>query len=204
MNRLCSVFKIYSQFMEQKSQATLQSLLDKESIRECLYRYCRGIDRADEAWLRSAYWPDAHDCHGAYRGNVEGFFAQALPRLQAGGRGVHQITNILIDLHGARATVESSFFALQTQVSSTTQETWLCGRYLDLFEKREDQWRIADRTVVYDWIEERTRAELAQSNDSLFGKRQPVGGRAPNDPLYAFLQAARSVPGAISAHDDDM
>ena len=66
----------------------IQNLLDKEAIRDCLYRYCRGIDRADEAILRSAYWPDAHDRHGAYVGDVEGFFAQALPRLRCGGRGV--------------------------------------------------------------------------------------------------------------------
>lgn len=59
--------------MEHDCQAMIQNLLDKEAIRDCLYRYCRGIDRADEAILRSAYWPDAHDRHGAYVGDVEGF-----------------------------------------------------------------------------------------------------------------------------------
>ena len=50
------------------SATDLQALLDREAIRDCLYRYCRGIDRADEAALRSAYWPDATDCHGAWNG----------------------------------------------------------------------------------------------------------------------------------------
>lgn len=175
--------------MEHDCQAMIQNLLDKEAIRDCLYRYCRGIDRADEAILRSAYWPDAHDRHGAYVGDVEGFFAQALPRLRCGGRGVHQISNILIELHGDIAAVESSFLALQTNAATPAQETFLCGRYLDRFEKRQDEWRVADRTVVYDWIEERTRPELEHGDVVLFGKRQPNGGRLSKDPLYAFLNA---------------
>lgn len=170
----------------------LQELLDKEAIRDCLYRYCRGIDRADEAVLRSAYWPDAHDRHGAYVGDVEGFIAQALPRLRSGGRGVHQISNILVELLGDWAAVESSFFALQSSSAAPTLETFLCGRYLDRFEKRQGQWRVAERTVVYDWIEERARPELAQDDATLFGKRQPHGGRLSRDPLYAFLDAARA------------
>lgn len=170
----------------------LQELLDKEAIRECLYRYCRGIDRADETVLRSAYWPDAHDRHGAYVGDAEGFIAQAMPRLRSGGRGVHQISNILIELLGDVAAVESSFLALQSSPAAPALETFLCGRYLDRFEKREGQWRVADRTVVYDWIEERTRPELAQDGTTLFGKRQPHGGRLLKDPLYAFLDAARA------------
>lgn len=170
----------------------LQALQDKESIRDGLYRYCRGIDRADEEALRSAYWPDAQDCHGAYRGSAAGFIEQALPRLRSGGRGVHQISNILIELLGDSAAVESNFLALQSNAATPERETFLCGRYLDRFEKRAGEWRIADRIVVYDWVEERTRPELAQDNRALFGQRQPTGGRGPNDPLYAFLQAARA------------
>jgi hypothetical protein len=177
--------------MEHECQADLRALLDKDAIRDCLYRYCRGIDRADEELLRSVYWPDAHDSHGAYVGSASGFVAQAVPRLRSGGRGVHQISNILIELHGDAAAVESSFLALQTNAVAPTLETFLCGRYLDRFERRDAQWRIAERTVVYDWIEERTRAELAQQDAELFAKRQPTGARSPSDPVYAFLERLR-------------
>jgi len=47
-------------------------------IRDCLYRYCRGIDRADEAALRSAYLPDGTDNHGPYQGSASGFIDWAL------------------------------------------------------------------------------------------------------------------------------
>ena len=177
--------------MEQRCQTTLQDLLAREAIRDALYRYARGIDRADEAALRSAYWPDATDCHGAWRGSASGFIEQALPRLRAGGRGVHHIGNVLIERHGDQAAVESSFFALQTTAAEPARETLLCGRYLDRFERRGDEWRIAERTVVYDWIEERQRPELAQGDATLFGRRQPSGARGPADPLYAFLAAVR-------------
>lgn len=169
----------------------LQALLDREAIRDCLYRYCRGIDRVDEAALRSAYWEDATDCHGAWNGSAEGFIAQALARLRQGGRRVHQITNVLIDLHGDVAAVESNFFALQATADQPERETFLCGRYVDRFERRGSAWRVAARTVVYDWIEERDRPELTQDTVVLFGARQPVGAAAPDDTLYALLQQMR-------------
>lgn len=168
--------------------ATLQDLLDREAIRDCLYRYCRGIDRADEDALRSSYWDDATDCHGAWNGSAAGFIEQALKKLRQGGRRVHQVNNIAIELAGDIAAVESAFFALQSTAEAPTRQTLLCGRYLDRFERRQGQWRVAARTVVYDWIEERERPELARSEAELFGLRQPVGAMAPADPWYALLR----------------
>lgn len=175
----------------QSRPAGLQSLLDREAIRDCLLRYCRGIDRCDEQALRSAYWEDATDHHGAWAGSAAGFIAQALPRLRQGGRRVHQITNVLIELHGDVAAVESSFFALQATGAQPDRETFLCGRYADRFERRDGEWRVAARTVVYDWIEERTRPELRQDDAALFGARQPVGSPAPHDAMYALLRSVR-------------
>lgn len=174
-------------------RAPLQALLDREAIRECLYRYCRGIDRVDEEALRSAYWEDATDCHGAWNGSADGFITQALQRLRQGGRRVHQVNNIAIELHGNTAAVESSFFALQAPADAPAKRTLLCGRYLDRFERRIGEWRIAARTVVYDWIEERERPELARSDAVLFGARQPVGCAAPDDMLYVLLREVREV-----------
>ncbi|MDP9895709.1 ketosteroid isomerase-like protein [Variovorax boronicumulans] len=171
--------------------ASLQALLDREAIRDCLYRYCRGIDRCDEAALRSAYWEDATDCHGAWNGSASGFIDQALAKLRQGGRRVHQITNVLIELHGDAAAVESSFFALQTMAAQPAQQTFLCGRYVDRFERRAGQWRVAARTVVYDWIEERARPELARDDPTLFGPRQPNGVAAPDDMVYRLLESIR-------------
>ncbi|EHH14009.1 nuclear transport factor 2 family protein [Mesorhizobium amorphae] len=178
-------------------QTKITELLDREAIRDCLYRYCRGIDRADEAALRSAYWPDAHDNHGAYCGSAEGFIQFALGVFKTGPRNIHQITNILIEFIGsAEAAVESYFTGLQRapDESGEVRQTLLCGRYCDLFQKREGEWRIAERTVVYDWLEEQIPPAVLEAER--FGPRQPIGAPHPDDPVYRL--GKRRIP---SRHD---
>lgn len=174
-----------------RTEEALQGLLDRDAIRDCLYRYCRGIDRLDEEALRSAYWPDATDCHGAYRGTATGFIDVALEKLKSAGRMVHVLGNILIELHGDAAAAESYFVAFQEERSADglPHETLLCGRYVDRMEKRGGEWRIAARTVTYDWMRS---TPLPQSLAAeVFGLRQPTGGRRPDDPLYSLLAALR-------------
>lgn len=168
----------------------LMELLDREAIRDCMYRYCRGIDRADEEALRSAYWPDATDCHGRYSGPVEGFFAMVRESFKAGPRNIHQVSNILITFKSTtRAAVESYFNALQRSVdrSGTARQFHLAGRYCDVFEKRGKEWRVAERVVVYDWVEE--QPVPTGSEQSRFGVRQPIGAPFPNDPIYRLLKS---------------
>ena len=54
----------------------------REAIRDCLYRYCRGIDRRDADILRTAYWPDANDTHLSFKCNIEEFIAWAMPTMK--------------------------------------------------------------------------------------------------------------------------
>jgi hypothetical protein len=169
---------------------TLEALLDREAIRDCLHRYCRGIDRLDEEALRSAYWPDATDRHGAYQGPAAGFIERALRNLKTAGRMVHMLGNIQIELHGDVAAAESYFLAFQEEAADGgARETLLCGRYVDRFEKRAGEWRIAARTVTYDWMRS-TPLERPLVPEA-FGVRQPTGGRRPDDPLYELLAALR-------------
>ena len=173
------------------TEKRLTDLLDREAIRECMYRYCRGIDRADEAALRSAYWPDAMDQHGRYSGPVEGFFELVKQGYSAHPRNVHQVSNILIEFASdAVAAVESYFNALQRsrRRDGTLNQVLLAGRYCDRFEKRNGEWRVAKRTVVYDWVEEQTPP--AEPEEGRFGLRKPIGGRFPLDPIYELRKSA--------------
>lgn len=172
-------------------ETQLDALLAREAIRECMYRYCRGIDRCDEAALRSAYWPDATDRHGAYIGSASGFIDAALTKLAEGNRMVHLVGNISIELRGAQAAVESYFQAYQVDADAqgNPRETFLCGRYIDRFERRgvDNEWRVAARTVVYDWLHE--AAGPTASEADRFGARQPVGTARPSDPWYGLIGA---------------
>lgn len=165
----------------------VKQLWDREAIRECLYAYCRGIDRCDPAALQSAYWPDAKDQHGAWKGTATGFVDYALKVLKDSPRGVHMIGNISIVLKGNFAAVESYFQAFQQDrdASGQSRTTFLCGRYVDKFEKRGDEWRISNRTVVYDWI--RTGPGQEGDDETNFGVRNPNGRHSPDDPWYALL-----------------
>lgn len=171
----------------------MQQLLDREAIRDCLYRYSRGIDRCDEEALRSAYWPDATDRHGAYQGSAEGFIGFALETLPKSGRMVHNIANIIIELHGVTAAVETYYISFREEPAPEggVHETLRCGRYVDRFEKRGDEWKIAARTVTYDWT--RSSPLPGALAPEAFGVRQPTGGRKPEDPIYELLAQVRRV-----------
>ncbi|RQS68175.1 nuclear transport factor 2 family protein [Burkholderia sp. Bp8963] len=168
------------------SNKAVQDLLDREAIRECLYRYCRGVDRGDETALRATYWDDATDRHGPYQGAATGFCDWALDMLKTPGRGVHLIGNIMIELHGDQALAESYFHAVQEDrkvVPGAVTEVSLYGRYIDRFEKRDGEWKVAARTVVYDWSRS---TPVADSTDiGMFGSaRRPLGARCPDDTFY--------------------
>ena len=57
--------------MTTSTRKIMEELADREAIRECLYRYSRGVDRLDADMLRSAYWPDAVDNHLSFTGNAD-------------------------------------------------------------------------------------------------------------------------------------
>ncbi|WP_322046478.1 nuclear transport factor 2 family protein [Paraburkholderia sp. J67] len=163
----------------------MQELLDREAIRDCLYRYCRGVDRGDEKALRATYWEDATDRHGPYQGTASGFCDWAMESLKSAGRMIHMIGNIMIELHGDRALAESYFHAVQEdrKIASERKEVSLYGRYIDRFEKRAGEWRVAARTVVYDWS--RTTPIETTTEIDMFGTaRRPLGSRYPTDTLY--------------------
>lgn len=165
--------------------AKLQMLLDKDAIRDCIYRYCRGIDRADEAALASAYWPDAYDNHGAFAGSAPEFLDWVRAAWAGKPRNIHNVNNILIAFRSdGRAEVETYFLALQrgTGADKVERQFLLAGRYCDLFEKRGDEWRVKQRTVVYDWVDQQTPP--ADSETARFGLRQPIGTSFPDDPVY--------------------
>lgn len=172
------------------SESALQTLLDREAIRECVFLYCRGIDRADEEALRASYWPDATDHHGAYNGPASGFIDIALVKLREGPRMIHHVGNLSITLRGQQAAVETYFLAWQRDhaAGGGDEETFLAGRYVDRFEKRGSDWRVAARVVVYDWVQPLGAAPAAPEPER-FGARTPIGARKPDDPWYALLAA---------------
>jgi len=130
-------------------------MVDREAIRDCLYRYSRGVDRCDEDMLRSVYWEDAQDDHCLFVGQREDLIAWVLPLLRGMASSQHTIGNIFIRLHGDHADVETYYHG-HHRVNEGTKfvDSVQAGRYVDRFEKRDDEWRIAKRKVIVDWFRE--------------------------------------------------
>lgn len=160
----------------------IAALLAHEAIRQCLARYCHGVDRGDRDMILSAYHPGAHDDHGGYSGDAEGFAEYIIAKYdQAPSIGQHHVTNVVIDLRGEQAKVMSYFIAFNPGRVEMGGHDLVGGRYLDDFELRETGWRIASRRVVIDV----TRDQLAGDPwpSGLFAE----GARHKDDPSVGFF-----------------
>lgn len=163
---------------------TLDEITAHLEIQQVLYRYCRGVDRGDAAMIAGVYHPGAIDNHGAWKGLGSDFGAYLVPAMDKVALvGQHHITNILIELTGSSAAVESYFLAFHPEnVGDTARLTLVGGRYLDRFELRDGAWLIADRVVVLDV----TRV-LDRMNDWPGAAYFPAGGRRERDPSAASV-----------------
>jgi hypothetical protein len=133
-------------------QALMRELIDKNACRELVYRLARGIDRTDEALIRSVFHPDAIVDFGYFKGRVDEFVPWVLQLLPTMKRTQHCICNVLVDLAGDVAHGESYVLAFHDLVKDGKDVTMTFGgRYLDRFERRQGVWKNAGRTVLSDW-----------------------------------------------------
>jgi len=135
-------------------EEVVHRLAAEAAIRAVLMRYCRAVDRLDIELLRTVYHDDAFDDHGVYSGPVEGFYEFIAAGPERGFEMTqHCLSNILIDLvDDHHAHTETYFFAYHRRRSDQGMVEETSGsRYLDRFERRGGEWRIARRLVVLDW-----------------------------------------------------
>lgn len=162
-------------------------MADREAIRECLYRYARGVDRLDADMVRSAYWPDCIDEHMNFTGNAEEFIAWAFPIMGSMDQTLHMIGNVLMTIRGARADAEAYFYGIHriTLPDGGKSDVIGAGRYLDTFEKRGDEWRVLRRRVVTDWF--RQYPDSADWSQGMLGIPVDPGKRFPDDDSYSQI-----------------
>ena len=128
----------------------IQQMLDRQDITNTLMRYTRGIDRVDRELLLSVYHPDAVDNHGPFKGGPREFVDWAMGLLDKFELTQHSMSNIQIDLRGDKANVETYLKVLHVLKEPRKEET-IFTRLLDLFERRNGEWKIANRLVVIDY-----------------------------------------------------
>lgn len=169
----------------------IAELLAKQEITEVLYRRARAGDRRDHALALSCYHDGATEEHEGFSGTAADFLlehsAYAPGRTPPTSSLVHMVTNVLVELAGDEAFVESYHLCLTTGGQPGEQtDTMIGGRYLDRFAHRDGRWAITHRQVVFDWS--RVEPGAARFWDRYPDQEAIAFGRlGPDDPLYTHV-----------------
>ena len=158
--------------------ADVRTLLDKQAIAEMLHRYCYAMD-ANDRQLGYEVWHADGTAH--YEGMFDGLGRDFVDFGQSGheaafGQTSHQLTNILIEVAGDRATSRSCVTAA-APIANSDSIYIIRGRY-------HDQWsrprrRLADRQPT---LHDRHLAGLADQPRAA-ADTGVAGGRGLNAPM---------------------
>ena len=148
-----------------------RTLEDREAIREKIALYAHAIDRRRWAMMEALFHPDARFGFGPVEGDWRGFVEQARGIIDPCTATQHLLGQTLIGFDGPDiAHCETYMTAMHVipagyprpEVFPDREETYaaiVAGRYVDRFEKRSGEWRIARRQGLYDWREYRVIGE---------------------------------------------
>lgn len=149
-----------------RDREQLRELLDRAQIGDVLRTYATAVDRRDVELIRTVYHPDAIDDHGDWKGDISEFIAIAPGFWATFEMTMHMMGQPLITFdpaHRDTATAETYAVAYHRRAGRDgvlRDDVWGV-RYLDVFERRAGQWRIARRTMTRDW----RRVDVATEKD---------------------------------------
>ncbi len=136
-------------------ESELQEVVDRAAIRHCIERLARGEDRRSADLIRASWWPDATYDYGVQGGSFDEYLAWVVPGADVIKDTQHVLGQSYTELDGNRAKAETHVISYhRVDMGAGDQDTCIGGRYLDTLEKRDGEWRIADRVMVYDWYTE--------------------------------------------------
>lgn len=161
--------------MDETLKNKLHELIDRQDIWNVLLRYARGIDRLDRDLIRSCYHDDAVDDHHSFVGAPDDFIDWAFEGSLA--RNVvhhHGVNNHSCEIDGDNAYAETYY----TYIGANREPPHLLsiGRYIDHFQRRNGEWKIANRVCViektFDLME--TEDRTAENGDLHYGPLCPA------------------------------
>lgn len=157
------------------SDDVLASAVVTAEIRSVLTRRVRAADRFDLDGGMTCQDPAGRDNHGAFAGSFAEIrnFLEAREKREPAVAKFHQLGNLLVERRGEEAFSECYLVAREFHIRDGQPVNFENGaRYHDHWQLG-DHWRIARRSIVYDW----SRVTHASVTD--------VGGhRSIADPLF--------------------
>ncbi len=158
-------------------------LQDVQAIRDVVACYCRGIDRLDFDLVRRAYHPDGVDHHTGFDGTVDEYISWVSRSLDYLAGTTHFIGNHHVDFVGDDIAISETYVMATHWGKPGTDEraNFTTGaRYVDLMERRDGRWAIAERWAVREW----TRPDVFVAPE----QPGPRGTRNADDPLIVLLK----------------
>lgn len=171
----------------------LDALESKARITEILHAYARANDRKDLELLRACFWPESTHKHGGFDGLSSDFVGFAWKIIGGLKYTAHHISNVSVEVDGDRAFSECYYFAHHRRDAKDgggEEDAFFEGRYLDLHERRNGEWRIIRRRGLADYS---TVAKAATPYD-----QWPQGQHSlafPDDDYYRMLSGFRGGAG---------
>jgi SnoaL-like domain len=129
---------------------SLEVLLQRQEILDCLTRFSRGMDRFDRALFLSAFHADAVIAAGPFVGGPEALYDWAAALHEQGQSATHHnLLNHTCEIDGDVAHSELYYLFVGRNRDETN---WIAGgRYIDRLERRAGAWKIALRTNAIEW-----------------------------------------------------
>ncbi len=150
---------------------------DRIAVEDVIKRFCVAADRLDGELLATCFHPGAEVDLGPFlQGTVEDYLAMFAssdgPRSL--DRTMHVVTNVLAELDGDVAHVESYCTAYH---EGPAGHPWCDGhvvigvRWLDRVEWRGGRWAIAARRAAFEWGRNATSGESMEFPPDYRGRR---------------------------------
>lgn len=168
--------------MANDREARIANLLDRQDIYDCLVRMSRATDRFDRELFLSAFHEDAILAAGPFVGSPEEMFDWSSELQELAHTGTfHNLLNHSCEIEGDVAHTETYYLF----VAMNRDETNILagGRYIDRFERRGGEWKIALRTNAIEWAGLLPNIPIPFSDvPDLYGNGAPARDRS--DPSY--------------------
>ena len=171
------------------STGELAALLDRERIRNCIASLARGEDRRDAGLIGASFWPEASIDLGMFAGSFDEYLAWVVPGSPAIPVTQHVLGQAVIECIGDVALAETHVTAYHRLITEDgDRDTVIGGRYLDRMDKRGAHWRIAQRTMLYDWYQDLGRSvDWSQGPMGLPFSADHYTGRSVGDHSETFF-----------------
>lgn len=132
----------------------IQRMLDEYEIFRVRRRWAYSRDHHDWEVLKTCFHSDATVVVSWFEGTAAEFVEktkQAGAERKPEERSVHALGNYDVTIRGNRAVLEADMQVLNRDYLDGILFDSICyGRFYDMFERRNDEWRIAKWTCIYD------------------------------------------------------